>query len=263
MVRTRKNAFTLISSAFTLIELLVVIAIIAILAAILFPVFAQAREKARQTSCLSNTKQMGLGLMMYVQDYDETFFPYPWRAETTCVAGRTAWTEVIMPYVKNTGIFNCPSNSFKAPATYWRSYCMAGTTASPAGVPVNYEVGYGLNEPFFTGMIGGGANGMPQAALQAPADIALIGDGVYAWNFWNRQDTNGDNIPEYYWNQGGTGWEFYGPARHAGGANFAFADGHSKWNRPSRTPNTAANAFNFGFYKGAKLADDGTCASCN
>jgi prepilin-type N-terminal cleavage/methylation domain-containing protein/prepilin-type processing-associated H-X9-DG protein len=250
-------------SGFTLIELLVVIAIIAILAAILFPVFAQAREKARQTSCLSNTKQMGLALMMYVQDYDERFFSYPWQPETTCVAGRIAWTERIMPYVKNTGIFNCASNAFKAPAAYWRSYCMQGDAANPDGIPVNYEVGYGLNEPFFTGMVGGGTEGVAQAALQAPADIALIGDGVYAWNFWNTQDTNGDTVREYYWNQGGQGWEFYGPARHSGGANFTFADGHSKWGRPTRTPGTADNAFNFGFYRGAKLADDGACPGCN
>ncbi len=72
--QSSRSGFTLAKrAAFTLIELLVVIAIIAILAAILFPVFAQAREKARQTSCLSNGKQMGLSLLMYAQDYDETF----------------------------------------------------------------------------------------------------------------------------------------------------------------------------------------------
>ena len=93
---------------FTLIELLVVIAIIAILAAILFPVFARAREKARQSSCLSNVKQVTLGHMMYAQDYDGLF--------TWCGSGLATarpairWKARIMPYVKNDGVFLCPSN---------------------------------------------------------------------------------------------------------------------------------------------------------
>jgi prepilin-type N-terminal cleavage/methylation domain-containing protein/prepilin-type processing-associated H-X9-DG protein len=100
-----------VKSAFTLIELLVVIAIIAILAAILFPVFAQAREKARQTGCLSNCKQIGLGLMMYVQDYDETYPGAFLRVPPINGGGvdRIPLECQIEPYVKNTGIWTCPS----------------------------------------------------------------------------------------------------------------------------------------------------------
>lgn len=101
-------------SAFTLIELLVVIAIIAILAAILFPVFAQARDKARAASCLSNTKQMGLGITMYAQDYDETYPQAYWYANDLNGAnGYNQWSGLIQPYVKNVGIFVCPSDPNK------------------------------------------------------------------------------------------------------------------------------------------------------
>jgi len=102
--------------AFTLIELLVVIAIIAILAAILFPVFAQAREKARQISCLSNEKQIGLGLLQYNQDYDENMplpgFTHSGAPGGSCGAGPWtdcySWRTSILPYVKSTGVFKCP-----------------------------------------------------------------------------------------------------------------------------------------------------------
>src|SRR6266849_304867 len=93
-------------AAFTLIELLVVIAVIAILAALLFPVFAQARERARMAACMSNMRQIGPALLMYVQDYDETF-PYIRLHQRDYV-----WRNAIQPYVKNSGVFACPSNPF-------------------------------------------------------------------------------------------------------------------------------------------------------
>src|SRR5690348_10918424 len=122
-------------SAFTLIELLVVIAIIAILAAILFPVFAQAREKARQTTCTSNLKQIGLGMMMYAQDYDETFFS-GWGSGGGPEPGLIIWRVAILPYIKmggrvpkNTGdvydptiptipVFQCPDTTYMAKTSY-------------------------------------------------------------------------------------------------------------------------------------------------
>src|SRR5438132_10494453 len=109
-----------IRRGFTLIELLVVIAIIAILAAILFPVFAQAREKARQTSCTSNLKQIGLAFKMYIQDYDERWpkcDPYPNGPNTPGTTGShgtdfgwDGWiSNALIPYTKNQGIYICPS----------------------------------------------------------------------------------------------------------------------------------------------------------
>ncbi|GAB4454732.1 MAG: hypothetical protein OHK0029_09740 [Armatimonadaceae bacterium] len=158
------------SKAFTLIELLVVIAIIAILAAILFPVFAQAREKARQASCLSNVKQMGLAMMMYVQDYDEVF---PFAQTSTSAAAPYpnndgTWRGVIQPYVRNGqgrgSILSCPSD-VNIPG---------GAQGGTSSYAVN-GVLFGANEAR-DGLLTGFTPSLPLAAMNTPADILAMAD---------------------------------------------------------------------------------------
>lgn len=142
-VRTKK-------SGFTLIELLVVIAIIALLAAILFPVFARARERARQTSCASNMKQIGLGIIQYVQDFDECL-PYAdfnpvmgasSPSPSNPVAGRYKWMDAIYPYVKSEQIFNCPSSPPRVQKyTYYQN--LSGDSQAYGS--------YAANELYYTG----------------------------------------------------------------------------------------------------------------
>jgi prepilin-type N-terminal cleavage/methylation domain-containing protein/prepilin-type processing-associated H-X9-DG protein len=237
-------------SGFTLIELLVVIAIIAILAAILFPVFAQAREKARTISCLSNTKQIGLGVMMYVQDYDETFFSQPWPGGCananywTTQPGQPLqhWAVLIYPYVKNGQVFKCPSFTG---ATYTASYAL-WTCGDTTQKPIVPEVDYGLNEWIIDAPT-------TLASINEPASIGLGEDNPYIYGgpsvcvhnslyFINAQVAFGGPIT--WWGNS---------IRHTGGNNFFYCDGHSKWakvagNPPTSegVPNNGSNMYNAG-----------------
>jgi len=143
--------------AFTLIELLVVIAIIAVLAAILFPIFAQAREKARQTQCASNTRQISTGILMYIQDYDETLAP---AAIPSLGPDGILWPELLAPYIKNKQIFLCPDD----------------VNAKAAGTNPN---SYGLNEIVFPDLTDPTALQtaiLTLAAFQKPAETVMLGE---------------------------------------------------------------------------------------
>ena len=153
-----------IRRAFTLIELLVVIAIIAILAAILFPVFAQAREKARAISCLSNCKQSALATLMYVQDYDEAFPLF------YCYTYHPSWFDVFQPYIKNSKVGWCPSDP-TAPRsnTTGHSDCTALKVSNSLSGPMpSYAISGNLSKYSTQAP-------MTLAGIQAPASIVLLG----------------------------------------------------------------------------------------
>ena len=255
MHRTRSR------SAFTLIELLVVIAIIAILAAILFPVFAQARAKARQTSCLSNCKQMGLAVQMYLQDYDGQYFPYRWDDKsvndgainppgclTTCYPHRHFWNQIIEPYTKNYNINICPSAKNGKVNQLSATEGLYGGTNS-----------YGMNS--FMCNPNSATKGMNEAALVEPANTLLLNDSDYYHTFPSERDRNGaivttfqllgdsngyDWLPDYEngFNNNGAGCDSNNVdvtnavgmkkcldiegTRHNNMVNVVWADGHAK-----------------------------------
>jgi prepilin-type N-terminal cleavage/methylation domain-containing protein len=142
--------------AFTLIELLVVIAIISFLAAMLFPVFSQARGKARQTLCASNTRQLSLGILLYAQDFDETLPPVSYFADTSSTppSGEVLWPELIEPYLKNSQIRICPDDS------------------------LSLKNSYGLNEFAFADLsdVDEDTPIMQLSAFEHPAETVMLGD---------------------------------------------------------------------------------------
>lgn len=208
---------------FTLIELLVVIAIIAILAAILFPVFAKAREKARTASCQSNLKQLSTAMLMYLQDYDETFSNGGGYGGTATDARQ--WDIAIQPYVKNWQVFLCPSNprsaiDVGAGYDYWGQ---GGNGARPV-----YTT-YGFNTLLPYGKL---------ATVRRPAETTMMADSQHlatgdqwrvrfadvctgAWcNFYNDDPKN---------------------SPHNDGINVSFVDGHVKWQSWSTMKGTTVN----------------------
>jgi prepilin-type N-terminal cleavage/methylation domain-containing protein/prepilin-type processing-associated H-X9-DG protein len=210
---------------FTLIELLVVIAIIAILAAILFPVFARAREKARQTACLSNVKQISLGVQMYAQDYDEVLpFFYISHADHSM---RTGLAQIIQPYIKNADVYNCPSSD--------------GVVTEPISYLEHASYGFHVNV-FVSG------NPPPRrklADIRRPAEIIMMGDVMQDPNGPGqmrlpssgpfRCDPDGSNCKTcggtHNWIYGNHNYErpgFNFLERHNGTGNAAFMDGHCK-----------------------------------
>jgi len=254
------------NNGFTLIELLVVIAIIAILAAILFPVFAQAREKARQITCVSNMKQLGLGILQYVQDFDETYSP----GFTDWVGTATTWPVAVSPYVKTFKVYQCPDDSlaFANSGNTWEgtpiSYVANGVSVWDGAIsnfrfrglfcPMQDTIGDWSN-PTITGpeTYAADMNIRTLAGVGRPADTIMLAevhnqDGLLAgspggtFSAWQTNTlTNyfgGEAIP----NGASTSAYPYGPngditPAHASKtlANFLFADGHVKSLRPAQT----------------------------
>jgi prepilin-type N-terminal cleavage/methylation domain-containing protein/prepilin-type processing-associated H-X9-DG protein len=214
--------------AFTLIELLVVIAIIAILAAILFPVFARARENARRASCMSNLKQLALGVMQYTQDYDESY-PFAATGGRTMVPGGPSepftlasryWTRDIFPYVKSSQVYWCPSSSD-------RTYVMDSSSYNA----VTRGTNYGMNNDFGTNSntctSTPPCNPVKLAAIPRPAELILLIDTY--------------NVPG-----GQTAYiASYNLANmnhpHFDGSGIAYADGHVKWQKARVYSNEPGN----------------------
>ena len=249
-------------SGFTLIELLVVIAIIAILAAILFPVFAQARAKARGVSCLSNIKQLTLGMTMYAQDYDESFPQWHWDESYQGGSGNknnatSLWWNAIYPYVKNAAVYHCPDDNYNFTL---RQDGAAGWFTSGAAIktvkglePALYDttISYGSQEPL--------TYDHPKlAALKNPTETLIISDmatTLTGWECWDCADPNNASNPansyrlrraaypngttkSYFWTDPSwkgpfdKAWDADG--RHSYGNNIGYADGHAKYRPVSR-----------------------------
>jgi prepilin-type N-terminal cleavage/methylation domain-containing protein/prepilin-type processing-associated H-X9-DG protein len=226
---------------FTLIELLVVIAIIAILAAILFPVFAKVREKARQTTCASNEKQISLAFLGYIQDYDETFPPaIIYQGNVT--AGQTYWPFLVDPYVKG-GVAGSTTTAMSKNQPKSVYVCPDYNAGTPDGAPAMaqeantrsvliYAVNQYLCPPPAAPPAAPYTSGGPAilASVDSPANIVLLAESLGDLGY-----TDGKDHTAYCDTSGCSTYHnsAYANARlrHTGGANYAFSDGHVKWYR--------------------------------
>lgn len=213
--------FTTRRDGFTLIELLVVVAIIAILAAILFPVFAQAREKARQSVCLSNEKQMGSALMMYTQDYDQRLpgdvlgYPaiYPTAPPNQQRSSHTTWELLLQPYVKNLQIFLCPSHEPHGWIPWQTWWNPKPRVMNDYGL--NYTLVHPPEPPTYPRNLSGDLDGVPYPAETLLAVDLKSSYKLYMFTPWYNPSRYPQRIPELQ--------------THHGGANFVYCDGHARW----------------------------------
>jgi prepilin-type N-terminal cleavage/methylation domain-containing protein/prepilin-type processing-associated H-X9-DG protein len=231
---------------FTLIELLVVIAIIAILAAILFPVFAQAREKARQTMCVSNMKQIGLGVQMYAQDYDEKMpfnYGYLWDEKGKQIPGTLLWwQDLVRPYVKNEQVYTCPSASPHTQESTWRPPGMPNPLirdyiANAAATAGNR--GYWPPGSKFEGRVGPFTNNwnndsISLARIEDPSGTIAIVDGYRSDEIWAINQSDCWKPTPQPPADASNRWPGFVAKRHNDGFTAAYVDGHARWMKESR-----------------------------
>jgi len=243
MTDAKKPSKILLKRGFTLIELLVVIAIIAILAAILFPVFARARENARRSSCASNLKQLALGTLMYVQDYDGKMMGY-------YNYGGPGRMELLLPYVKSAQVFRCPSapqTTQVPPNDYYSTY---GYSADYTGSSRKAVVMGGHRSETTT---------YPTAHLDSlpmPSLTCLMGETRYQYETAYPDNTSGGTMFKTNTVDAKGDGYFLAYHRHFDGSNFAFVDGHVKWIKDEAVRKSqAVDIANGGLKSEAQAAD--------